>query len=131
MSTLLNTLRLRCEGGANLLVQLGEQTKQLALSALEDEDSVVQKKAARALLLFDESSVAEQLSAHPNDAVRLMGMKHPSLTTDSLKSALKDNNDGVRSAALDTVLRKGIDVELEALILFFKPTSKPSTFWHG
>ena len=121
VSTLLEHASLEVRrAGANLLVQLGDQSKQLALSALEDEDGVVQKKAARALLLFDESSVAEQLSTHPNDAVRLMGMKHPSLTTDGLKSALKDNNDGVRSAALDTVLRNGIDVELEALIPFLQ-----------
>ena len=106
--------------GANLLVSLGASGKALALSALNDDDGVVQKKAARALLLCEESEVAEQLATHANDAVRLLGMKHPSLSQEHLKSALKDTNDGVRSAALDTVLRHGVHVDLEALLPFLQ-----------
>ena len=106
--------------GANLLVPLGAAGQTLALSALEDEDSVVQKKAARALLLCDDSTVAERLVDHTNDSVRLTGMRHPSLPNDRLKSGLSDEHESVRSAALDIVLSNGIEVDLEMLVPFLQ-----------
>ena len=106
--------------GANLLVPLGPAGQKLALSALDDEDSVVQKKAARALLLCDESAVAERLVDHTNDSVRLTGMRHPSLPNDRLKSGLSDEHESVRSAALDIVLSNGIEVDLEMLVPFLQ-----------
>ena len=106
--------------GANLLPSLGESAKAPALSALEDDDGVVQKKAARALLVFDGEEIAQRLSEHPNDAVRLLGMKHPSVSHAHLKVALNDRSDGVRSAALESVLQHGIEVEIESLIPFLQ-----------
>jgi HEAT repeat protein len=121
VSTLLEHRSLEVRrAGANLLFSLGEPAKDLALSALLDKDSVVQKKAARALLTIDESEIADRLFNHPNDAVRLLGMKHPSLSHDHLKAALHDGHDGVRSAALDSVLRQGVEVDMESLIPFLQ-----------
>ena len=121
VSTLLHHRSLEVRrAGANLLTPLGMNGKMLALDALGDEDSVVQKKAARALLMFEDQPVAERLAAHTNDAVRLIGMKHLSLSTEQLNSGLSDHNEGVRSAALDAVLSRGLEVELEALVPFLQ-----------
>ena len=106
--------------GANLLPALGEAGKELALNALEDNDGVVQKKAARTLLKFDEAGIAERLTNHQNDAVRLLATKHPALPPSMLKQALGDANEGVRSAALDAVLQQNTEVDVDDLMPFLK-----------
>ena len=106
--------------GANLLAPLGEAGKSLALEALNDDDGVVQKKAARALLLFDDGEIAQRLMTHTNDAVRLIGVKHPGLGKAQLKTALKDPHEGIRSAALGVVLQTNLEVELETMVPFLK-----------
>ena len=57
--------------GANLLTPLGEAGKELAIEALTDEDGVVQRKAAKALLRFDEATAAA--TALPDSALALKG----------------------------------------------------------
>lgn len=106
--------------GANLLVPLGSAGKELAVECLEDEDRVVQLKAAKALLHFDESEAAERLFQHSNDAVRITGMNHPALPEDALRSGLEDQHDGVREAALDNVFKRQIRVSMDALVPFLR-----------
>jgi hypothetical protein len=121
VSTLLNHSSLDVRrAGANLLLSLGEAGRELALSALDDRDGVVQKKASRALLNFKEADVAERLATHENDAVRIIATKHPSLPATMLEQALDDPNEGVRSAALDAVLRNNTAMDVEAFIPFLK-----------
>ena len=121
VSTLLNhpSLDVR-RAGANLLPALGEAGKELALNALEDNDGVVQKKAARSLLKLDEAGIAERLTNHQNDAIRLLATKHPALPPSMLKQALGDANEGVRSAALDAVLQHNTEVDVDDLMPFLK-----------
>jgi hypothetical protein len=104
--------------GANLLTPLGVDGKELAIEALNDEDGVVQRKAAKALLRFDEATAAERLVRHPNDAVRITGMNHSALPEEALRSGLEDRNDGVRQAALDGVFKREIQVNMDALMPF-------------
>ena len=106
--------------GANLLVPLGEHGKALAFEALTDTDAVVQKKAAKALLMFDEHEVVERLIQHQNDTVRMTGMQHPTVGEDALLVGLNDPHTGVREAALDGVLKHDVPVDMEALMPFIK-----------
>ena len=106
--------------GANLLTPLGEHGVPLALSALNDEDSVVQRKAARTLLLVNDTSVAERLAQHGNDAIRTTGMSHPALDESALKTGLSDAHEGVRLAALNSALKRNIALNLDDLIPFLE-----------
>ena len=106
--------------GANLLVPLGEHGKALAFEALTDTDAVVQKKAAKALLMFDDHEVAERLIQHQNDTVRMTGMQHPTIGEGALLVGLNDPHAGVREAALDGVLKHDVSVDVEALMPFLK-----------
>ena len=104
--------------GANLLTPLGEAGKELAIEALTDEDGVVQRKAAKALLRFDEATAAERLVHHANDAVRITGMNHSALPEEALRMGLGDPNDGVRQAALDNAFKREIQVSMDVLMPF-------------
>jgi hypothetical protein len=106
--------------GANLLGPLGENGLELSLRALNDADGVVQRKAARALLRFEEQNVAERLLDHPNTAVRSTGVHHPNVSEERLRAALKDDHEQVREAALGVVLKQGIDVEMDAFVPFLE-----------
>ena len=106
--------------GANLLTPLGEQGVSLALSALNDEDSVVQRKAARALLHVKDTNVAERLAQHGSDAIRTTGMSHPALDESALKTGLSDAHEGVRLAALNSALKRNIALNLDDLIPFLE-----------
>ena len=117
--------------GANLLAPLGQQGVALALTALTDEDSVVQRKAARALLGASEASVAERLVHHENDAVRIIGMGHPSVSEETLQKGLKDPSETVRHAALSSVFQREMSVQMEALVPFLEAgqQSVPILMW--
>ena len=106
--------------GANLLVPLGQRGKSLAFEALTDTDAVVQKKAAKALLMFDDDEVVERLIQHQNDTVRMTGMQHPTIGEGALLVGLNDPHAGVREAALDGVLKHDVPVDMEALMPFLK-----------
>ena len=106
--------------GANLLAPLGQAGKELAIEALSDEDGVVQRKAAKALLLFHEATAAERLVDHANDAVRITGMNHPTLPEEALRLGLEDPNDGVRQAALDNAFKREIQVTMDVLMPFLE-----------
>ncbi len=106
--------------GANLLIPLGQPGKSLAFEALTDTDAVVQKKAAKALLMFDDNEVVERLIQHQNDTVRMTGMQHPTIGEGALLVGLNDPHAGVREAALDGVLKHDVPVDMEALMPFLK-----------
>ena len=106
--------------GANLLIPLGQPGKSLAFEALTDTDAVVQKKAAKALLMFDDDEVVERLIQHQNDTVRMTGMQHPTIGEGALLVGLNDPHAGVREAALDGVLKHDVPVDMEALMPFLK-----------
>jgi len=106
--------------GANLLTPLGDHGVPLALSALNDEDSVVQRKAARALLLVNDASVTERLAQHESDAIRTTGMSHPALDESALRKGLSDAHEGVRLAALNSALKRNIALNLDDLIPFLE-----------
>jgi len=101
--------------GANLLVTLGTEGKSLALHALEDEDRVVQKKAARALLGTMDDEVANALLNHASPSVRVMALKHPHLPVSSLENGLVDEAEAVRMAALEAVLHRDAPLTMDTL----------------
>ena len=71
IETLLNHRNLDVRrAGANLLAPLGQQGVSLALVALDDEDNVVQRKAARALLLWGTPML--QSALHTTTAIRFV-----------------------------------------------------------
>lgn len=106
--------------GANLLTPLGERGVPLSLNALNDEDSVVQRKAAKALLLIEDNDVAERLAQHPSDAIRSIGMGHLKLREPALRKGLTDANDGVRLAALTAALKRKTALKMDDLIPFLE-----------
>ena len=106
--------------GANLLAPLGQQGVSLALVALGDEDNVVQRKAARALLLAENADVAERLAQHSSDSIRSIGMGHPALPESTLRNGLTDPHEGVRGAALKTALKRSVDVKMDDLVPFLE-----------
>ena len=106
--------------GANLLTPLGERGVPLSLNALNDEDSVVQRKAAKALLLIEDNDVAERLAQHPSDAIRSIGMGHLTLGEPALRKGLTDANDGVRLAALTAALKRKTALKMDDLIPFLE-----------
>ena len=106
--------------GANLLGPLGDAGLELSLRALNDGDGVVQRKAAKALLRFEELNVAERLMNHANMAVRSTGVQHPILSGERLREALEDDHEHVREAALEVVLNQGIDLDMTAFVPFLE-----------
>jgi hypothetical protein len=99
---------------------LGPAGKELAIEALSDGDGVVQRKAAKALLRFDEATAAERLVHHANDAVRITGMNHPALPVEALRLGLEDPNESVRQAALDNAFKREIQVSMNVLMPFLE-----------
>ena len=83
-------------------------------------DSVVQRKAARALLLVNDISVTERLAQHESDAIRTTGMSHPALDESALRKGLSDAHEGVRLAALNSALKRNIALNLNDLIPFLE-----------
>ena len=121
IETLLNHRNLDVRrAGANLLAPLGQQGVSLALVALDDEDNVVQRKAARALLLVGDTDVAERLAQHNSDSIRATGMGHPALPEPTLRAGLSDPHEGVRVAALKTALKRSVDVKMDDLVPFLE-----------
>jgi len=121
IETLLNHRKLDVRrAGANLLAPLGQQGTSLAMDALQDEDSVVQRKAARALLLVEDIAVAERLATHNNDSTRTTGMGHPMLPESVLRSGLSDPHEGVRVAALKSALKRKVSLEMNDLVPFLE-----------
>ena len=121
IETLLNHRNLDVRrAGANLLAPLGQQGVPLALNALDDDDTVVQRKAARALLLVKDGDVAERLAQHNSDSIRATGMSHALLPEASLRSGLTDPHEAVRVAALNSVLKRSVDVKMDDLVPFLE-----------
>jgi len=111
--------------GANLLDPLGVNGFSLAKRALSDEDTVVLKKAAMALLNEHTESTANLLLDHEHETVRLFGFQHTSMNHDRILDGLKDANHAVRNGALRQVLSRGIDVDLATLLPFFEAGVEP------
>ena len=117
VSTLLNHANLEVRrAGANLLPALGSEGKRLALQALKDEDAVVQKKGAHALLAYPDGDVAPAMAQHASPVVRTMAMKHPHLPLTVLEAGLDDEMEAVRHAALEAVLRREAPITVDRLL---------------
>ena len=106
--------------GANLLSPLGDSGLDLSLMALDDEDGVVQRKAAKALLRFEQEDVALRLICHANTGVRTTGVHHRAVPEAQLRKALEDDHEHVREAALEVVLREGMELNMEAFLPFLE-----------
>jgi HEAT repeat protein len=106
--------------GANLLDALGSSGRSLALAALQKEDSVVQKKAALSLLHDPDDEVMETLIQHPSASVRALTLHHANASADWVIQCLTDENEQVRHAALEAILRLGLEIELSTLLPFFE-----------
>jgi len=121
IETLLNHRNLDVRrAGANLLAPLGQEGTSLAMDALDDEDSVVQRKAARALLLVEDLVVAERLASHESDSIRTTGMGHLMLPEPALRSGLGDPHEGVRVAALKSAIKRKLNLEMNDLVPFLE-----------
>ena len=121
IETLLNHRNLDVRrAGANLLAPLGQEGTSLAMDALDDEDSVVQRKAARALLLVEDLVVAERLASHESDSIRTTGMGHLMLPEPALRSGLSDPHEGVRVAALKSAIKRKLNLEMNDLVPFLE-----------
>ena len=121
IETLLNHRNLDVRrAGANLLAPLGQEGTSLAMDALDDEDSVVQRKAARALLLVEDIAVAERLGSHESDSIRTTGMGHLMLPEPALRSGLSDPHEGVRVAALKSAIKRKLNLEMNDLVPFLE-----------
>ena len=105
--------------GSNLLSSLGQEGRSLAKRALEDEDGVVQKKAAQALLRVAENEDLSTLANHASPTIRGLAMQHPSLPPSILMSALDDDAEPVRKHALNAVLERELDISVDVLEPFF------------
>ena len=106
--------------GANLLAPLGDSGLDLSLMALDDEDGVVQRKAAKALLRFEQEDVALRLIRHANTGVRTTGVHHRAVPEAQLRKALKDDHEHVREAALEVVLKEGMELNMEVFLPFLE-----------
>ncbi|WP_338172320.1 hypothetical protein [Candidatus Poseidonia alphae] len=107
----------RC--GANLLDALGENGTSIAKVMLDDEDSVVRRKAADALLTHGDNKAIEAMHQNANDAIRSLAMRHRSCSKEQLLNGLKDASASVQIEALRALLNRDEAVELSAIQPFF------------
>lgn len=106
--------------GANLLAAMGTQGMALSVDALQDNDIVVLKKAAGALMSVADSETALLLLRHDQEAIRILGLEHPLTDHNLIQEALSDQSLLVQRAALEQILTRNIEVELETLLPFME-----------
>ncbi len=122
IETLLNHRNLDVRrAGANLLAPLGQQGVSLALVALDDEDNVVQRKAARAVASRRRTAMLQNAS-HNTTAIQFgppawATQRCPKTT---LRGGLSDPHEGVRVAALKTALKRRVDMKMDDLVPFLE-----------
>ena len=108
----------RC--GANLLEALKTDATPTAIMMLDDDDSVVRRKAADALLAHGDKEAIDVMHNHPNDSVRSLAMRHHSCTTEQLTNGLKDTSESVQIESLRNLLARDEPVELKFIEPFFR-----------
>ncbi len=106
--------------GANLLNSLGAEARDLALEALKQDDSVIQKKAALCLLRLDDDEVVSALLQHPSTSVRALALLNATPPAEQVLVCLDDDAEIVRHAALEAILRLGLETDLNTLMPFFE-----------
>lgn len=107
----------RC--GANLLDSLGGNGTSIAKVMLDDEDSVVRRKAADALLAHGSAEAIEVMHQNANDAIRSLAMRHQSCSKKQLLDGLKDDSTSVQIEALRALLDRDEPVELSVILPFY------------
>ena len=96
----------RC--AANLLGEFTEDTTDIALLLIEDEDLTCQRKAAEALLKGrDAANHIERFLNHQDSGLRRLAILCSAATSDHRTSALSDENNSVREAALHAAVENG------------------------
>lgn len=96
----------RC--AANLLGEFSEDTTEIALLLIEDEDLTCSRKAAEALLRGSEAErFALQFKDNPDSTIRRLAVLSKGATLQHRKDALGDLNNSVCEAALQTIVEQG------------------------
>ena len=96
----------RC--AANLLGDFSQDTTEIALILIEDEDLTCTRKAAEALLRGKEAArYAEQFQTHDDSALRRMAVLSQGANAKHRATALYDENNGVCEAALQAMVDNG------------------------
>mgnify|MGYP001388471060 FL=1 len=96
----------RC--AANLLGDFSEDTTEIALLLIEDEDLTCVRKAAEALLKGKEAAkYSEAFQTHTDSAIRRFAVLSKGATTEHRAAALHDENQSVCEAALQAVVDNG------------------------
>ena len=104
--------------GANLLAAMGTQGMALSVDALQDNDIVVLKKAAGALMSVADSETALLLLRHDQEAIRILGLEHPLTDHNLIQEALSDQcwSNGLHWSKYS----HNIEVELDTLLPFME-----------
>ena len=107
----------RC--GANLLDSLESDSVSTAIIMLDDEDSVVRRKAADALLNHGDEEAISAMHSHTNDTLRSLAMRHHSCSKKQLIGGLKDTSSVVQVEALRNLLNRDEPVDLALIEPFY------------
>ncbi len=96
----------RC--AANLLDDFSEDTTEIALLLIEDDDLTCTRKAAEALLRGRAAvQYAEQFQTHEDSALRRMAVLSQGATAEQRATALHDESNSVCEAALQAIVDNG------------------------
>ncbi|MBT6254772.1 MAG: HEAT repeat domain-containing protein [Euryarchaeota archaeon] len=104
----------RC--AANLLGEFSEDTTDIALLLIEDEDLTCQRKAAEALLKGRDAELhIERFLNHEDSGLRRLAILCSAATVEHRTSALSDTNNSVREAALHSIVENGETLTEESM----------------
>ena len=78
------------------------------------------QKAAGALMSVADSETALLLLRHDQEAIRILGLEHPLTDHNLIQEALSDPSPLVQRAALEQILTRNIEVELDTLLPFME-----------
>ena len=96
----------RC--AANLLDDFSEDTTEIALLLIEDDDLTCTRKAAEALLRGSEAAqYAERFQTHDDSALRRMAVLSQGATPEHRATGLHDESNSVCEAALQAIVDNG------------------------
>jgi len=112
----------RC--GANLLDSLRTDAVATAVIMLDDDDSVVRRKAADALLAHGDKEAIGAMHSHTNDTIRSLAMRHHSCSKSQLTNGLKDASSVVQIEALRSLLTRDEAVDITLIEPFYKLQSE-------
>lgn len=114
----------RC--AANLLDDFSEDTTEIALLLIEDEDLTCTRKAAAALLKGKDAALyAEQFQTHDDSALRRLAVLSQGANAKHRTTALNDDNNGVCEAALQAIVDNGETLSEDSMKEVLKRGLKP------